>query len=159
MSPSASMTAMNASGGHSNNSLHSSYGFHSNNSLYSSYGEKPFPRPKLLLLTVSDAPKHDVELQVSVQDDDILNKVGHWAKRLNGVYLQYEKHMLTEHGSHVLRSLREQNLLVGVWGYADRDPDDYNTSRRLVQQGRVNFVNTDLPRDFFQDSVLLSDVN
>jgi hypothetical protein len=37
-----------------------------------------------------------------------------------------------------------------VWGHNGRDPDDYVTFSRLVQSAKVSFVNSDLPRDFFQ---------
>ena len=146
MSPSSSYGALNPGNPNSYNNPYT-YGAPQSQ-------PKPFPRPKLMLLTVSDAPKRDVELQVSVQDGDILEKVGQWTKRLSGVYMQYEQHMLTPEGSEVLQSLRQQNHLVGVWGYADKDPDDYETSRQLIQMGGVNFVNTDLPRNFFQFSAL-----
>jgi Glycerophosphoryl diester phosphodiesterase family len=37
-----------------------------------------------------------------------------------------------------------------VWGHNGRDPDDYLTFSRLVQEAKASFVNSDLPRDFFQ---------
>jgi hypothetical protein len=45
---------------------------------------------------------------------------------LDGVYLQWEKEMMTSEGAAYLRQL-SQRFLVGIWGYAERDPDDFET--------------------------------
>lgn len=109
-----------------------------------------YPRPKLLLLTVCDDPKREVELQVSMtEEEEAVQKIDGWLKgRLDGVYLQFEPHMCTPQGLIVLQTLARQ-YRVGVWGHNGRDPDDYGTFSKLVQKGGASFVNTDLPRNFF----------
>ncbi|CAB9520764.1 glycerophosphoryl diester phosphodiesterase [Seminavis robusta] len=110
-----------------------------------------YERPKLIVLTVSDVPKREVELQVSIgeQEEEVLKKIRGWVKgRLDGVYLQFEPQMLTPDGVQVLQKLARR-YHVGVWGHNGRDPDDYATFSKLVQEGKASFVNTDLPRDYF----------
>ena len=108
-----------------------------------------YPRPKLLVLTVSDEPNRDVELQVSISEKDPLEKIHGWVKgRLDGVYMQYEPKMVTSEGSQAMKNLALR-YQVGIWGYNGRDPDHYDTFCNLVRQGNVSYVNTDLPRDFF----------
>jgi len=109
-----------------------------------------YPRPKLLVLTVSDSPEIDVELQVSILDKDVHDLIRSWTKDglLNGVYMHYEPQMLTPEGLYNLRALRQNNFHVGIWGFNGRDPDDFETFQTLVKEGNVSFVNTDLPRDF-----------
>ena len=83
--------------------------------------------PKLMLLTVADSPKAYCEMEVHT---DELHRVDRWLTEedgaLDGVYLQFEKKMLTKEGAAYLRKLSER-LTVGVWNYAERDPDDYDT--------------------------------
>lgn len=104
-----------------------------------------------MLLTVADPPNIPCELQVGVDD---LSPVEHWLRHsdgaLDGVYLQYEESMSTPGGAAALRKLSEK-FLIGVWAYAEKDPDDYDTFEYLVQNGNCSFVNTDLPRDFRKD--------
>jgi hypothetical protein len=110
---------------------------------------KQYARPKLLVLTVWESPKKDVELQVSVGDDDVHKLLHGWIKGLDGVYMQYEPKMLTPEGQAVLSKLARR-YHVGVWNHhRPQDPDDYATFSTLVQQGKVSYVNTDLPREFF----------
>lgn len=82
---------------------------------------------------------------------DELHRVDRWLTEedgaLDGVYLQFEKKMLTKEGAAYLRKLSER-LTVGVWNYAERDPDDYDTFHWLVKEGNCTFVNTDLPKNF-----------
>ena len=83
--------------------------------------------PKLMLLTVADPPNIPCELQVKHNE---LHRVDNWLKHdegvLDGVYLQYEEGMKTPEGAAYLREL-SQRFMVGIWGYADRDPDDFET--------------------------------
>eukprot|EP00537_Pseudo-nitzschia_pungens_P005049 CAMPEP_0172367950 /NCGR_PEP_ID=MMETSP1060-20121228/24758_1 /TAXON_ID=37318 /ORGANISM="Pseudo-nitzschia pungens, Strain cf. cingulata" /LENGTH=622 /DNA_ID=CAMNT_0013092393 /DNA_START=376 /DNA_END=2241 /DNA_ORIENTATION=- len=86
-----------------------------------------FSMPKLMLLTVADAPNIPCELQVQYNE---LHRVDSWLEHegsfLDGVYLQYEKEMMTPEGAACLRQL-SQRFMVGVWGYAERDPDNFET--------------------------------
>ena len=107
------------------------------------------PRPKLMLLTVSDEPKHPCEMQVGV---DNLAPAESWLKTgdggsLDGVYLQFQKSMKTPEGAAALQEFSQRHL-VGIWGYSGKDPDDFETFNFLVQEGNVSFVNTDLPGHF-----------
>ena len=94
--------------------------------------------PKLMLLTVADPPHIACELQVHYHE---LHRVIPWltgtpvdnddtryniSSSLDGVYLQYEKEMLTPKGAAYLREL-SKHYLIGIWGYADIDPDDFET--------------------------------
>ncbi len=96
---------------------------------YDSYKKKPpsLNMPKLMLLTVADPPHIPCELQVQYNE---LHRVDNWLNHdtgtLDGVYLQYEKEMMTPEGAAYLRELSER-FMVGIWGYADRDPDNFET--------------------------------
>ena len=83
--------------------------------------------PKLMLLTVAQMPNIACELQVQYNE---LQRVDNWLVHddgvLDGVYLQWEKEMMTVEGAAYLRQL-SQRFLVGIWGYAERDPDDFKT--------------------------------
>lgn len=107
--------------------------------------------PKLMLLTVAQAPNAACELRVQCNE---LHRVDNWLRHetglLDGVYLQYEKEMITPEGAAFLRQL-SQRFLVGIWGYAEKDPDDFETFQWLVKQGNCSFVNTDLPKHFRED--------
>jgi glycerophosphoryl diester phosphodiesterase len=107
--------------------------------------------PKLMLLTVAGPPKRPCEQRVSVDD---LSPVRGWLEAdsggLDGVYLQFEKKMMTEEGVASLRAL-SKIYNVGVWSFSGRDQDDYETFEWLVQKGNCTFVNTDLPNDFRKD--------
>ena len=104
--------------------------------------------PKLMLLTVASPSAHPCEMFVSVND---LSPVDSWVTRddgaLDGVYLQYERNMMTEEGAAALQAL-SQRYLVGIWGLSGTDPDDYATFDWLKSKGNVTFVNTDLPSHF-----------
>lgn len=107
-----------------------------------------FGAPKLMLLTVADPPKIPCELWVDVDD---LSPVNGWLSShdgsLDGVYLQFQKKMMTIEGAESLRVMSEK-YAVGVWGHNGRDPDDWDTFHWLVKQGGVSYVNTDLPKGF-----------
>eukprot|EP00531_Pseudo-nitzschia_arenysensis_P018174 CAMPEP_0116119328 /NCGR_PEP_ID=MMETSP0329-20121206/2577_1 /TAXON_ID=697910 /ORGANISM="Pseudo-nitzschia arenysensis, Strain B593" /LENGTH=583 /DNA_ID=CAMNT_0003613011 /DNA_START=226 /DNA_END=1974 /DNA_ORIENTATION=+ len=96
---------------------------------YESYHKKApaLNMPKLMLLTVADPPQIACELQVQYNE---LHRVDNWLKHdngsLDGVYLQYEKEMMTPEGAAYLRKLSER-FMVGIWGYAERDPDNFET--------------------------------
>jgi glycerophosphoryl diester phosphodiesterase len=107
--------------------------------------------PKLMLLTVADPPKIPCELQVKCNE---LHRVDSWLSTeegsLDGVYLQFEKEMMTKEGASYLREL-SQRYMVGIWGYSGKDPDDFSTFDWLVREGNCSFVNTDLPKHFKPD--------
>jgi glycerophosphoryl diester phosphodiesterase len=114
--------------------------------------------PQLMLLTVCEAPKASSKvkkLQVSIDD---LTPMDQWLHRpdgsLDGVYLQFQKEMLTREGTHALQELASK-CAVGVWGHAHKDPDDYETFHHLVRVGKVSFVNSDLPKAFKKKAHLL----
>jgi len=113
--------------------------------------------PKLMLLTVAQMPNIACELQVQYNE---LHRVDNWLVHddgiLDGVYLQWEKEMMTTEGAAYLRQL-SQRFLVGIWGYAERDPDDFKTFEWLVKQGNCSFVNSDLPKDFRSDLLFQRD--
>jgi hypothetical protein len=104
--------------------------------------------PKLMLLTVSDPPKKPCEMRVGVND---LSLVDSWLTKedgsLDGVYLQFQKEMLTESGAALMRELASR-YTVGVWGHSGVDPDDWKTFDCLVTQCGCSYVNTDLPNHF-----------
>lgn len=104
--------------------------------------------PKLMLLTVADEPLRLCEQRVSISD---LTPVESWLTMadgsLDGVYLQFEKKMMTEAGAAALSQFSEQHL-VGIWSYSGKDPDDYNTFEWLTTKGNCTFVNSDLPNHF-----------
>mmetsp|Transcript_37278 Transcript_37278/g.90521 ORF Transcript_37278/g.90521 Transcript_37278/m.90521 type:complete len:570 (-) Transcript_37278:951-2660(-) len=112
---------------------------------------RPRLMPRLMLLTVSDPPLRPCEHQVSVDD---LSPVDGWLDRphqdgaLDGVYLQYEKKMLSPEGIENLRKLSNKGFLVGIWAYSGKDPDDFSTFEKLVNAGNCTYVNTDLPSHF-----------
>mmetsp|Transcript_4913 Transcript_4913/g.7685 ORF Transcript_4913/g.7685 Transcript_4913/m.7685 type:complete len:616 (-) Transcript_4913:128-1975(-) len=112
--------------------------------------------PKLMLLTVADKPKRPCELQVQFNE---LHRVDPWLTRndgsLDGVYLQFEKEMMTPEGAAYLREL-SQRFMVGIWGYSGKDPDDYKTFEWLVKEGNCTFVNTDLPKHFRKELLMKS---
>ncbi|VEU36396.1 unnamed protein product [Pseudo-nitzschia multistriata] len=117
------------------------------------YGNS-FSMPKLMLLTVADPPSIPCELQVQYNE---LHRVDSWLRHedgfLDGVYLQYEPGMLTPEGAACLREL-SQRFLVGIWGYAERDPDDFETFEWLVKEGNCSFVNSDLPKHFRKELLI-----
>lgn len=108
--------------------------------------EPPFP--KLMLLTVADPPNQACELQVALHE---LHRVDGWLNRddgaLDGVYLQFEKKMMTAEGAVFLRQLSER-FCVGIWTYSGIDPDNYETFEWLAKEGNCTYINTDLPSDF-----------
>lgn len=107
--------------------------------------------PELLLLTVCDEPQHPCELRMDISDFSPLESwlAGVNNTGLDGVYLQYQPEMKTEEGARALKKLSGQHK-IGVWMYADKDPDDYETVEWLVRECGVSYVNTDLPRNFRQ---------
>eukprot|EP00536_Pseudo-nitzschia_multiseries_P007554 jgi/Psemu1/319150/estExt_fgenesh1_pm.C_1790001 len=113
-----------------------------------------FSMPKLMLLTVADVPTIPCELQVQYNE---LHRVDNWLEHegsfLDGVYLQYEKEMMTPEGAACLRQL-SQRFTVGIWGHAERDPDDFETFEWLVKQGNCSFVNSDLPKHFRKELLI-----
>lgn len=104
--------------------------------------------PKLMLLTVADPPKIPCELWVDVAD---LSPIDGWLHShdgsLDGVYLKFQKSMMTSDGAKALQQLSNK-YSVGVWGHNGRDPDDWETFHWLVRECRVSYVNTDLPKGF-----------
>jgi len=109
--------------------------------------------PKIMLLTVSEPSTKPCELCFDIMGD--LSRLDSWLKMdndmsLDGIYLQFEKCMMTMEGAAKLRELASK-YDVGVWG-DKKAPDDYNTFHWLVREGRVRFVNSDLPRAFKRKS-------
>ena len=107
-----------------------------------------------MLLAVADEYPERNWLTVGVDD---LTPVDAWMKdttdggTLDGVYLQYQKEMMTAMGAASLRQLSEEKgYSVGVWGFK-HDPDDYETFQWLVNEGHCAFVNPDLPGSFRKD--------
>jgi glycerophosphoryl diester phosphodiesterase len=125
----------------------------------SSVPAKPRNVPKMMLLTVADAPKIACGVRVGVSD---LSPVSNWLTTsdgtLDGVYLQYEKSMMTPEGAASLRRLSEKHL-VGIWTYSGIDPDDYNAFEWLVKECNCTFVNTDLPNHFRKEIFVRSQSN
>lgn len=110
--------------------------------------------PKLMLLTVAEKPKIPCELEVGVLE---LENVDQWLHRqdgsLDGVYLQFQREMLSLEGTNALQNLASK-YTVGVWGHAHKDPDNYETFHHLVREGMVSFVNSDLPKTFKKKAAL-----
>jgi hypothetical protein len=110
--------------------------------------------PKLLLITVSDAPKKDYELHVDITNPEKITELEGWLRgrdggSLDGVYMQYQKVMLgTTEGQNVMRNLSSR-YHVGIWG-ANPLHDDWNTFHSLVTECHVSYVNSSLPRNFLR---------
>jgi hypothetical protein len=103
--------------------------------------------PKLLLLTIDDTREPDDHHQfVDFTKPDKVAKLlrGGDGGSLDGVYMQYQKEMITPKGSKAMRNLAAM-YHVGVWGTA---PDDWGTFHTLVNECHVSYVNTDLPKHF-----------
>ena len=124
----------------------------------SSYMEPctPFSRqsqinmPKLMLLTVADPPENNYELWVDIAD---YSPVDNWLKNnstnksLDGVYVKFQKDMLTKEGAAELKALSDK-YIVGVWTMLGTDPDEYRVMKALAQECAISYFNTDLPRNF-----------
>ena len=132
--------------------MHGSVSF--DNYYHQTEANPPRNMPKLMLLTVADPPSIPCELQVKHNE---LHRVDPWLEHegasLDGVYLQYEDEMKTPEGAAYLKELG-QRFNVGVWGYAHKDPDDYETfsvrtiilalwrnpnSMRIMSQNRFSY--------------------
>lgn len=103
--------------------------------------------PKILLLSVNDMREPDDHHQfVDFTDPDKVTKLlrGGDGGSLDGIYMQYQKEMITSKGSKAMRNLAAM-YDVGVWGTS---PDDWDTFHTLVNECHVSYVNTDLPRHF-----------
>lgn len=106
--------------------------------------------PKLMMLTVEGPPKTPNKLRVGIHDlspleSSMVSKDG----CLDGVYLEYQPVMLEPAGLAALRKLGE-TYCVGVWNRGG-DPDNYQTFAKLIHEGNVTYVNTDLPDTFRVD--------
>lgn len=87
--------------------------------------------PKLLLITVAEAPKADYELFVDITKPEKVAELDGWLRggdggTLDGVYMQYQKAMHGPEGSKTMRNLASR-YDVGMWG-ANPVPDDWNVS-------------------------------
>jgi glycerophosphoryl diester phosphodiesterase len=104
---------------------------------------------KILLLTISDEPEGPPYLRLNIENDTLMTILDDWLtaseSSLDGVYLQYEKNMLAEH--HAVLEQLTSKMVVGVWGYAKKDPDTLEHAANLLAAG-VHFINTDMPRTF-----------
>lgn len=94
--------------------------------------------PSLMLITTADPPVHKSELRFQINED--VSNIHDWIHApdgsLDGVYLQYEQVMKTKEGADALKKLGDF-CDVGVWNYAVRDPDDYETFEYLIREGGV----------------------
>lgn len=110
----------------------------------------PLHRPRMMLLTVSQAPDEACELRADVSDRSQTSQIHGWLRsssgELDGVYLQFQPEMLQADGGATLHELASR-YAVGVWGYASKDPDNVQTLRALGALGVV-YYNSDLPRSF-----------
>jgi len=110
--------------------------------------------PKLLLITVAEPPKKDYELHADITDPNLQSRLENWLRgrdggSLDGVYMQFQKAMISEpEASEAMRALASQYDL-GIWG-ANPKPDDWETFHRLVTECHVSFVNTGLPKHFMR---------
>jgi len=98
-------------------------------SVLSNDGIKSFP--KLLLITVAEAPKADYELFVDITKPEKVAELDGWLRggdggTLDGVYMQYQKAMMGPEGSKTMRNLASR-YDVGIWG-ANPVPDDWDVS-------------------------------
>ena len=117
-----------------------------------------FVAPKLLLVTDIESHRKPNEMWVDINSD--IAPIDGWLqsnngeKVLDGIYLRFQKEMLTEKGANILKEL-SRRYTVGVWVLLNEDPDNYETMKWLVDNGGVTFFNTDLPRTFSSGSLLV----
>ncbi|KAL7462621.1 hypothetical protein ACHAXS_003001 [Conticribra weissflogii] len=110
--------------------------------------------PKLLLITVAEPPKQDYELHADITDPNLQSRLENWLRgrdggSLDGVYMQFQKAMISEpEAAEAMRALASQ-FDLGIWG-ANPKPDDWETFHRLVTECHVSFVNTGLPKNFMR---------
>mmetsp|Transcript_29178 Transcript_29178/g.47885 ORF Transcript_29178/g.47885 Transcript_29178/m.47885 type:complete len:675 (-) Transcript_29178:426-2450(-) len=107
--------------------------------------------PKLLLITVAETPKADYELFMDITKPEKLAELDGWLRggdggTLDGVYIQYQKSMMSPKGSKAMRNLAAR-YDVGIWG-ANPVPDDWGTFHTLVTECHVSYVNSSLPKHF-----------
>jgi len=105
--------------------------------------------PELLLLTVTSAPEDPAELFMDILD---VSSVKGWLNNpngnLDGMYIRYQEKMKEPEGATALRALTAR-CAVGIWLLFEKDPDNYETMKYLVEECGVSYFNTDLPKDFF----------
>ena len=101
--------------------------------------------PRLLLLTVAEKPNFAFEHWLDITKDTA--PIERVSDGLDGVYIEFQKEMLTEEGKAALKSLTQRRD-VGVWTRAGRDPDNLLVAQTLIHECGVTFVNTDLPTSF-----------
>ena len=85
--------------------------------------------PKLLLITVAEAPKADYELFVDITKPEKIAELDGWLRggdggNLDGIYMQFQKAMMGPEGSKTMRNLASV-YDVGIWG-ANPVPDDWD---------------------------------
>eukprot|EP00560_Eucampia_antarctica_P004360 CAMPEP_0197841506 /NCGR_PEP_ID=MMETSP1437-20131217/46221_1 /TAXON_ID=49252 ORGANISM="Eucampia antarctica, Strain CCMP1452" /NCGR_SAMPLE_ID=MMETSP1437 /ASSEMBLY_ACC=CAM_ASM_001096 /LENGTH=523 /DNA_ID=CAMNT_0043451279 /DNA_START=78 /DNA_END=1649 /DNA_ORIENTATION=+ len=111
-----------------------------------------FTKPELLLVTDIESHRKKNEMWLDIMSD--LSPIDGWIQSnngeqiLDGVYLRFQKEMLTEKGAEALRNLSKK-YTVGVWVLRNEDPDDYKTMKWLADEGNITFYNTDLPKNFY----------
>ena len=91
--------------------------------------------PKLLLITVAEAPKADYELFVDITKPEKIAELDGWLRgrdggNLDGVYMQFQKAMMGPEGSKTMRNLASV-YDVGIWG-ANPKPDDWDVRNFLL---------------------------
>ena len=114
--------------------------------------------PKLLLITRNGPAQTEEQkdaLKVDVKNPEDLKRIGAWlqggspSERLDGLYMQYQPHMVdTEEGQQAMTALTDQ-YTVGIWG-ANPKPDDFETFSQLVGTCGVSYVNSSLSKRFFR---------
>jgi hypothetical protein len=103
------------------------------------------PLPKLLLLTVADKPQFEFEHWLDINVDTA--PVERVADGLDGVYIEFQKEMLTPEGQATMRAMAQRRH-VGVWTRAGVHPDHLSTAQTLIHECGATYVNTDLPTTF-----------
>lgn len=111
--------------------------------------KEDFYFPKLMLLTVCNQPKPGKPHNFLRSDDfsSVKSLLVREDGELDGVYLQYEEIFQTSEGLARLKKLSEE-FDVGCWQWSGRDPDNYECFKKLVNEGGLTYVNTDLPSTF-----------
>jgi len=82
---------------------------------------------------VADAPEKAFETWLDINKDDNINKVERLAESLDGLYIEFQKEMLTPEGQATLRSMAQRRI-IGIWTRAGIHPDKLEVVKSLTRE-------------------------